>query len=350
MPSAWIRSRRWDLTWLVGSAVVVPLGMLLVWTGASSELINLGVTALVGGPHLFSTFLATYADPRFRRAHAPALAVITVLVPAFVVYMSVHHFQELMSFFVFWASLHVLQQNAYLADVYRRKAGDRDPSWSRLLDYALLFLSFYPIASYKLVHDDFLLGTIRILIPGFVKNEWTPRVISGLLAVVFAAWVVKTLAERRRGTLNGPKTLLILVTSTLAFIVPCAASGARLELAFQTVNAWHSIQYLAVIWVVLAIRKERGQPLSPLVSKIAGPGRAAWSFYGLCFAFSAALLAVVFWVIHRDPWGLSGLQYYYMGVLSALFIHYSLDSYLFFAAGRPEARPDVIPHAVPSRG
>ncbi len=350
MASPWIRSRRWDLTWLVGSAVVVPLGMLLVWTGASSELINLGVTALVGGPHLFSTFVATYADPRFRRSHGPALVAITLLVPAFVVYMSFHHFQELMSFFVFWASLHVLQQNAYLADVYRRKAGDRDPSWSRFLDYGLLFLSFYPIASYKLVHDDFLLGTIRILIPGFVKSEWTPRVISVLLAVVFAAWLAKTLAERRRGTLNGPKTLLIAVTSTLAFIVPCAASGTRLELAFQTVNAWHSIQYLGVIWVVLAIRKERGQPMTPFVARIAGPGRAAWAFYGLCFAFSAALLAAVFEVIRRDPWGLSSLQYYYMGVLSALFIHYSLDTYLFFAAGRAEARPDTIPHAVPSRG
>jgi len=350
MSSVWLHGRRWDLTWLIGSAVVVPLGMLLVWTGASSEVINLGVTALVGGPHLFSTFLTTYADPRFRRSHGPALVAITILVPAFVIYMSFHHFQILMSFFVFWASLHVLQQNAYLADVYRRRGGDRDPAWSRFLDYGVLFLSFYPVASLKLVRDDFLLGTIRILIPPIFKSEWTPRVVSVLFAIVLVAWIAKTLAERRRGTLNGPKTLLIAVTSTLAFIVPCTASGARLELAFQTVNAWHSIQYLGVIWLVLAIRKQRGEPLAPWVARISGPGRAAWSFYGLCFVFSAGLLAMVFELIRRNPWGLTGLQYYYMGVLSALFIHYSLDTYLFFAAGREEARPDVIPLAVPSQG
>jgi hypothetical protein len=324
--------------------------MLLVWTGISSEAINLGVTALVGGPHLFSTFLTTYADPRFRRSHGPALAVISLLVPTFVVYMSFYHFQILMSVFVFWASLHVLQQNAYLTDVYRRRGSHRDPTWSRLLDYGVLFLSFYPIASLKLVRDDFLLGTIRILIPPVFKSEWTPRLISILFAGVLLAWMAKTWREWRRGGLNGPKTLLIAVTSTLAFIVPSTASGSRLELAFQTVNAWHSIQYLGVIWVVLAVRKERGEPLAPWLAGISGPGRAAWRFYGLCFIFSGALLAVVFELIRRNPWGLTGLQYYYMGVLSALFIHYSLDSYLFFAAGRSEARPDAIPLVVPIQG
>jgi hypothetical protein len=186
--------------------------------------------------------------------------------------------------------------------------------------------------------------------PAVFKNELTPWTISILFAATLVAWLTKTVLEQRHGSMNVPKTLLIAVTSTLAFLIPCAEKGERLELAFQTVNAWHSIQYLAVIWLVLAVRTRRGQTESPIVRKISGPGRAVWAFYGLCLFFTVAHLAGVFTVIRWDPLGVSMAQYYYMGVLSVLFIHYSLDTYLFFAAGREEARPDTIPLVAPSQG
>lgn len=350
MSTPWIHGRRWDLTWLIGSVVVVPVGLLFVWAEVSSDALNLAVTVLVGGPHVFSTFVTTYMDPGFRRRYGWALVAATLLVPAAVVTMTVWNFQGLISFFVLWASLHVLQQNAYLADVYRRRGGRRDRRWSRFLDYGLLFLSFYPIASYRLVRDDFMLGPVRVLIPSFTKSQGTYWLVSTAFAIVLAAWVVKTVAEHRRGALNVPKTVLISVTSAIAFFIPCAASAERLELAFQTVNAWHSIQYLGVIWLVLKVRKEKGLLESPFVARLSGPGRAAWGFYGLCFLFSAGLLGLIFGLVRLDPFRLSSLQYYYMGVLSVLFIHYTLDSYLFFAASRGEARPDTIPLAAPSTG
>jgi hypothetical protein len=350
MNPAWIHGRRWDLTWLIGSAVVVPIGILLVWTGASSDLMNLAVTALMGGPHLFSTFLTTYFNPRFRRRHGFALAAITLLVPAFVWWMALRHFQWLMTFFVLWASLHVVQQNAYLAQVYRRRSGRPDPGWSRFLDLALLFLSFYPVASFKLVHDDFMLGSVRILMPSILKYEFVPRAISLAFTAALLGWIAKTLAEQRRGELQVPKTILIAVTTMITFVVPCAASGERLELAFQTVNAWHSIQYLGITWLVLAIQKKRGEIASPLVARLAGPGRPVASFYGFCFLFTATLLGFTYTMARLDPLGgVSRPQYYYMGVLSLLFIHYALDSWLFFAAGREESRPDTIPLVLPSR-
>jgi hypothetical protein len=37
-----------------------------------------------------------------------------------------------------------------------------------------------------------------------------------------------------------------------------------------------------------------------------------------------------------------------MSILSLLFIHYALDTYLFFAAGRDWAKPEEIPLAAPS--
>jgi len=350
MNPPWINGRRWDLTWLVGSALVVPVGLLFVWGGASADAVNLAVTALVGGPHVFSTFLVTYFDPRFRRANRAVLVAIALLVPAAVVALTLTNYQGLVSFFVFAASIHVLQQNAYLTDVYRRRGGTPDPAWSRLLDYGVLFLSFYPIASYKLVRGDFMLGDVRVLIPSFTKFPETYWTVSSAFAAVLGGWLVKTAREARRGFLNAPKTILIGVTTTVAFLIPCAEKGERLELAFQAVNMWHSIQYLAIVWLVLKIRKERGLPGSAWVGRVSGSGRAAWAFYGLCFAFTLALLGGILMLVRANPLGLAPMQYYYMAVLSALFIHYTLDGYLFFAAGREEARPDATPLAAPSGG
>ena len=345
MSTTWINGRRWDLAWLIGSGAVVPLGLVAVRAGVSADWINLAVTALVGGPHLFATFVATYLDPGFRRAHGRALAAVSVLVPAFVVAMTWWNFQVLLSVFIFAASLHVLQQNAYLADVYRRRAGRAEPAWSRAVDVGLLFVSFYPIASYKLVRNDFLMGEVPILIPSLARTPFTYQAVWAAFVLLLAAWLAKSVVEGRRGLLNIPKTVLIGVTTSIAFLVPAAAGGERLELAFQSVNAWHSIQYLAIIWVILKVRKERGTSPSRLVARLSGPGGATALFYGLVLGVSAALLFLAAGLARWDPLGFTSGQYYYMSILSFLFIHYALDTWLFFAAGRAAAKPDEIPLA-----
>src|SRR6185503_16327488 len=122
--NVWINGRRWDLLWLVGTAVIIPAMLAAVWGGINSDLLTLSVTVLVGGPHVFSTMLTTYLDPQYRRGHGPALVAVGLIIPSCVVYMTIYHFQILMSFFIFVASVHVILQNAYLTDVYRKRAGE----------------------------------------------------------------------------------------------------------------------------------------------------------------------------------------------------------------------------------
>jgi hypothetical protein len=344
----WLNGARWDLTWLIGSAAIVPVTLFFVWLGVSSDVMNLVVTLLFGGPHVFATFLTTYLDPGYRRGHRWTLVALAVLVPAFVIFMTLAHFQVLMSFFIFAASLHVLQQNAYLADLYRARAGRRDSLVSRLLDYGVLFLSFYPIASYKLVHDDFMLGNIRILIPSIAKSALTYQALSSAFVVVLSAWMLKSVMEWKRGLLNGPKTVLIALTSSIAFLVPAAASGTRLELAFQTVNVWHSIQYLSLAWLALALRKQEAGERPRLLDLVSGLGKPTWRFYALCFAFTSALLGVIVLVRWTDPLRLSTEQYYYMSVLSVLFIHYAFDGYFFLVGNREGIDQSRVPLAFPS--
>jgi len=345
----WLGGLRWDATWLIGSAAIVPLVLLFVWAGVPNDLLNLGVTTIVGGPHLFATYSATYMDPRFRRSHRPMLFLVSILVPVGVVWMTLYDFQALMSFFIFAASLHVLQQNAYLADVYRRRGALPERKGARWVDYAFLGLSFYPIASYKLVNGVFRLGDIEILIPPFFRTEATYWVVGIVFAILAAAWVTKTIDERRRGVLNVPKTVLIGVTASIAFTVPLAAGGERLELAFQSVNAWHSIQYLGLVWFIQSLRKQRGQIESPFVRSLFGAGRGGGRYYGFCFVASVTLLAAMVVLSRVDPFGLGAAvafnRYYYMGVLSCLLIHYALDAWLFMAASFGAAKAEGVPYA-----
>ena len=344
----WINGRGWDLRWLIFSAVAVPFVLVLVWMGINSTVLNLGVTAIVGGPHVWSTFLATYLDPRFRRAHWPVLVATTIGIPAFVVFMTLHNFQLLLSIFIFAASFHVIQQNAYLVDIYRRRAGKPELPWARIIDYGLLAFCFYPIASYKLVNDNFYLGEIQILIPAVTKTPATYWAISLLFTFFAGAWLMKTAIEHRRGMLNVPKTLLIAVTASIAFVVPLMGSGKRLELAFQSVNTWHSIQYLGIVWIILKVRKERGLIDSRFVASIAGPGRATAKFYGACVALAMGLFAIVTALWKADPFKIQFEQYYYMGILSALLIHYALDGWFFAIANTQRASGETMPYTAPA--
>lgn len=340
--NGWIRSARWDSTFLIGSAVIVPLVLLLVWGGAPAAAIGLGVTAIIGGPHLFSTYAATFLDPRFRRQHAVFLPALLLTIPPIVMYLAIHHFQVLLSIFIFAASLHVLQQNAFIAEMYRARAPRKESTLARFIDHAVLMLSFYPIASYKLVHGTFLLGDVEILIPRLAKIPATYWTIGVLFFAAASAFIVKTVAEWRAGTMNRGKTTLIAVTSTIAFLTPLAASGPRLELAFQAVNAWHSFQYMALIALFQRIRVDAGLVESRAMRTLtATPAR----FYTACLVTTLVLFGAITTLIRMDPFGLTANQYYYMGVLSCLLMHYALDGYLFFAAfGRD---PESIPFAAP---
>jgi len=179
--------------------------------------------------------------------------------------------------------------------------------------------------------------------------SFTNRVVTGArLTCVMDPW-----DEARRGLLNVPKTVLIGVTTVIAFLVPLAADGDRLELAFQAVNAWHSFQYLGIVWLIQRTRRDRGMTTSPLVRSITSGRHAGWRFYGACLAVTLGLLVLLIGLARLDPFGLGSQpnafeRYYYMGVLSCLLIHYALDGWLFTVSNLRGAEAESEPYAVPA--
>lgn len=380
----WLRSARWDLTFVIGSALVafLPYSIYLFFgsTGLRDAtvkgtaaydarvFVNLLVALLFGGPHMYATFTRTVLNPDFRRKR-PLFIASSLLVPVAVVVAATYSYVSyiwLLSVFFALASVHALHQLVWLSEAYNRRAAVTTPWWSRLVDYGVVFTSLYPIAVWKMVEGRFKIGPILLKYNEVIAGwYWLAYFVFAAFFFMLVAFVVKTATEWRVGQFNLPKTLLISLTAMLMFWTP---AFPNMDTAFQGVNAWHSLQYLALTWYANRLREQRtGRRLGFLHlfedlwqrareraadgTGVVGFGRHLWremlsglrhvdrdtgwsTFYLLCLSLlpisgMLILTARFFWPnVHGDLPG-ADEAYTYMGILSVLLVHYLHDALLF---------------------
>src|SRR5690242_6857743 len=327
----WIYKPSWDLTLLIGSAILVPLPFLAAWIAQASGLmrpqqtidaINITVAALIGGPHLFSTITYTFLDGNFRARH-PWYAKLAFLLPIGVVYLGVKQYTLLVTFFFTWASLHVLHQIIYLTDCYRLRSRRAEPPYSRFLDYGLILTGLYPIGLYKLSLRQFKVGGVLLPYPDWVQGLHLPVLAGVVFAVFLGGWIYKTTMEFHEGRASVPNTLLIGITTVVSFCLPM---GSNLDVLFQGYNTWHSFQYLFLLWLINRLREERGEVASGFVRKLIR--RDSMALYYLCFLAATGILVLLTLVV-RAVTPLAADQSYFVVVLSVLLIHYYFDHFLF---------------------
>jgi hypothetical protein len=327
----WLRSASWDLSFLILSAALVPIPLLAHHLlGLSQTAVNLLVAGLIGGPHLYSTFTYTFMEPGYRRRHRRFLAASLAL-PVFVTVLSFVNLQILLTVFFLWASIHVLHQITYLNDCYAAKGPVARPARERLVDYGVVFLCLYPMATPQILAGSFQLGGTALYVPAWATQGLAADAqiygIAALFAVFFGLWVAKCVRDWRDGRLLVPSVLLIGLTIAIGFTLPLFPNS---DVAFQGFNVWHSLQYLALVWFLMAMRKERGEIDNRFVAQMNGPDRV-WRFYGLAVALTAAAALLVL-VIHA-AFGVPLQQAYYIVILSTLLQHYYLDHLQFTKLG-----------------
>jgi hypothetical protein len=334
----WLRSPAWDLTFISLSAALVPLPLTLYTTlttmglaaDDSGSVVDAIVALLIGGPHIYATFTRTFADPIFRVHHRRIVAT-SALIPVGVIAIGLAAFPVLLTVFYLWASVHVLQQMAYLVDCYGRRGMRPSTSLDRGIDFAVVFTSLYPLALYRMVHGTFVVSGITLPFPDWARHDWVVWIAFTLFGIALALFLAKSVREFREERQHWPKLLLISLTVVVAFVLPAAA---RLDMAFQGFNLWHSVQYLGLSWYALQLANERNQVKSPLIKRLAGP-RDTWRLYGslvACTLGAAALIGIL--LLLHGPLGLVQQQAYYFVSLSFLLVHYYHDHMLFM---QPEA-------------
>jgi hypothetical protein len=315
------------MTFLIGNAIIVPLVLVLVKLDVSGDVLDAAVTALVGGPHLFATFSAAASNRTFRARHPWAVPTAGVI-PLVVVWLALHHYQMLISMFLGVASVHVLHQCVYLSDLYRSRSASKERPWSRFVDFGVVFTSMYPIALYKIANGTLRMGGTQILAPPFLMNMVAVRIEWALFGAFLAAWIVKSWREIRAGALHRPKTLLIAFTVVLSFIIPGATDDEHTGLAFQAMNAWHSMQYLGLVYFLRRLR--RGEDHGPISARLSGLRGGPWFYLGN-LAITLLLFCAIKLYARWNPFGTTDGQNYYIFVLSPLLIHYYFDAFGFLS-------------------
>jgi hypothetical protein len=330
-PGIWLHSPAWDLGFLILSAGLVPIPLILFHAfGVSQTAVNLLVAGLIGGPHLYTTFTYTFMEPSYRRRHRRVL-LASLALPVFVIALSFVNLQLLLTVFFVWASIHVLHQITYINDCYAAKGPVARPAREKLVDYGVVFLCLYPMATPQILAGSFQLGGTPLYVPRWASQGIAADVqiygVAGLFSVFFALWLAKCVRDWRGGRLLAPSALLIGLTIAIGFVLPLFPNT---DVAFQGFNVWHSVQYLALVWFLMAMRKERGELDNRLVAEMNGPDRV-WRFYGLAVALTVAAGALVL-VIHA-AFGVPLQQAYYIVILSTLLQHYFLDHLQFTKLG-----------------
>ena len=362
-PPAWLRSRNWDLTFVSLSVVLVAipylsylgltrldplLGPIAAQFGTSVDslsrnIINAAVALLIGGPHMYATFSRTALDADYRHKH-PRVVWTSLAIPVVVISLAVFNLQLLLTVFFFWASVHVLHQIVYITEMYNHKgklqSSVPQTSWSKAADYAVILTALYPLAAYKMAIGEFRIGlnnvgeTVGVVLGtvGLPLGMWMVWVSGGLFAMALLAWVVKTVLQWRQGTIHWPKTLFLSLTVVASFFVPALGN---LDTAFQGMNLWHSLQYLALTWMLNNLRQKRGELDSkPFLKRISQDGSARqYYLFNVGLTVADVLLAVVFFMVMRfvfnTTFDFAFDRAYYMAILSFLWIHYYHDHFLF---------------------
>ena len=337
----WLVSPFFDLTFITLSAFLIFFPHLTYHFLGKNILVDLTVTMLIGGPHMFATYTMTFMEPNFIKRY-PLYSRTALLLPPLIVTLAILNLTLLVTIFFFWASIHVIHQVSYITDAYRMKDPRGWTKISRLIDYGLLATALYPIATQKLISGQFETGGRVLLFPEILKQSWIPFPVWLAFLGFATAFIVRTIWEYRNGLFHGPKTLLIGLSSLLFFFTPILKN---LDVAFQGLNTWHSFQYLAIVLFLNRFRAQKGLIGSSIVKTASQKG---WRLYGLCLGFTllAGLVYLLVLAIVQQLGAFStGNPFkmifigevtsnqhffaFYSVVLSCLLVHYYFDHFLF---------------------
>jgi hypothetical protein len=316
------------------SAILVPTPYVLFWilqnvgfdTKTAVQAVDIAVALIVGGPHMTSTYTLTFMDRNFTHRY-PVYVALALALPVMVTVLGLWNITLLLTIFMMWASVHVLHQIAYITDCYRAKGSDFQTLLSKGVDYGVIFTSLYPMAMIKLVNNTFQISGTPITIAPLVGQQWAIYAANALFFTFVFLFLGKTYVEYTQRRANFPKTLLMVITVCIAYVVP---SSSNLDVAFQGMNVWHSFQYLGLTWYLNRLRQQNGEITSKVVDRISGSRRGPL-FY--LFNVGLTLIAGLMVIVLSAIFGIDYTKSYYIVILSCLLIHYYFDHFMFMRVG-----------------
>ena len=317
----WIISRRDDLVWFVGTALVGYLTLGLLSAGVSLTLLSAVWLLGVDGPHVCGTVTRTYFDKQERRRLG---WLLWVLVPLLFVGPVAVYLGQAGLFFLFavcWQHYHITKQHVGFVMLWKAKNRERDANEMKLDRGFLLASGVIPLALF-VVNTRLAAGIVTIVLTYCMVTAY---------AIFGAIFVAYQLRKWRAGKpMNLPKLFLLAALVPLQWLAFGYASRFGpdgIVRAGMALGLFHSLQYHRLIWFH---NKNRYQ--GPDARAKHGIAAVLGQKFGYYFAAAAGL----YYLAEVVPPTLISAQWLPAALWGIAFMHYVLDSKIWRVRGDKE--------------
>ena len=316
----WIISRRDDLIWFVGPALVGYLALGLMSVGVPLALLTALWLLGVDGPHVTGTVTRTYFDTQERRRLG---WLLWVLVPLLFVGPAAVYLGQGSLFFLFAVCsqhYHITKQHVGFVMLLKSMNRERGAFESRMDRWYVLASGVIPLG---------LFVVKTRLAAGSLVNILTAIGIAAF-AIFTAAYAIYQLRKWRAGKpMNVPKLLLLgalVPLQWLAFEYAARFGPDGIVRAGIALGLFHSLQYHRLIWFH---NKNRYQ--TPDARAKHGLAAVLAEKFGYYFA-----VAVGLYFVAEIPPAIFPMQWLPASVWGINFMHYFLDSKIWRVRGDKE--------------
>jgi tetratricopeptide (TPR) repeat protein len=286
----WIVSPWADALLVIGAPLLIaPLLYLAVQVFAPELVAGFVLGVLATGHHL-PGFLRAYGDPvlfrhfRMRFLLAPPLCFLMIF---WFTWNEMHGAAALVAIWSIW---HGFMQVYGFMRIYDAKAGENSAA-TRRLDWLVCAVGFVAILLWSEGATSWIVRPAEVsglyffpLLFGEAARATatTIAVGVGIVYVAYTAW------KLYRGHPIAPAKLILLGISLGFLYFSWVLMGSAVLLGLAAFEAFHDIQYLAIVWANNRRIVEKGSA-SPALSRLFRPGAALVLLYiALCLAYGAA--------------------------------------------------------------
>ena len=367
MSAQWIVSRRYDLAWFFGGALL-SLGVLGLYFGAQVPIVALFWIwiLLFDGPHIGAAFTRTYVDRQEwnRRPGMLLLSLLTfALGPLFLVLNvltgSPDPFLLFLGLATFYGYYHVVRQHYGFLALYKAKNGDFNKADLQIDRLALYVGCWAPYAYFLLTHPR-----ARVLLhlapagPNGVLEQLAVWLSIGVWAAAFVVFGARQFVRPKTGP-RLPQVGYLLLTTLLYSLVyffiarfePVYAASTGPDQDFMLLSVvvvlFHNVQYIGLVWFHNRNRYGAGGDHG-----VAGPlNRNIAPYLAFCLVFSVVVYLLfaswtgVFPVFHFGTdlhWG--GITMNQIGLClwwGLAINHYYLDQKIWRIRGDAELKKSL---------
>jgi len=293
-PSEWLRSSRFDLSFIIGVAVAALASgaLVVVWPNLFFVVLMLDLW-LLGYHHVVSTFTRLAFDSESFREHRflvlglPWLVIAATALAAYVVGP-----WALATTYLYWQWFHYTRQSYGIMRMYSRKVGTLTSADDTVNLWFLYMLPFLGIVFRSFQSPTAFLGLPIKCIPIPSSLLWMT---AGGTAITTVWWLAHQLISWRRGTM--PNVLVMYLLSHAAVFSVGYLLIDSIDHGWLVINIWHNAQYILIVWLYNTNRFKRGfDPDHPFLSVLsqARPLNAVTYFLTCLFISTIAYQVIIY--------------------------------------------------------